>query len=308
MTFSKKPNLFIVGEPKSGTTALHFLLGQHRDIYMSKEKEPAYFAKDFIQESDEFHKRRLFFHYRNEDEYLSLFRRQNETIQGESSTDYLFSKVAAQEIYEFNPEAKIVIMLRNPIDFLYSLHSEYIQMQVEDVNDFRSALALEAVRKAGKHIPKTVMFPSQLYYLDRANYIVHIDRFFKCFRRDQIKIAFFEEFVQDNSKLSNEVVRFLGLSEFAPKIKIVNPNYRVRSKFAWSFFHQPALKKTARAMMPLSIYNRFKQFLKGMFLETAERAPLSREFREELKVEFRRQVIDLGEVVEKDLATFWGFN
>ena len=104
------------------------------------------------------------------------------------------------------------------------------------------------------------------------------------------------------------MIRFLGLSDFAPKLKIVNPNYRVRSKLAWSVFHHPVLKKMARAMLPLSIYNRTKLVLKSIFLKPAARIPLSQEFREQLKDEFSREVVELGKIVERDLATLWGFN
>ena len=69
----RRPNLFIVGHPRSGTTALHVFLGLHKDIYMSTLKEPHYFCKDFHQESDEFYKKRVYFRYRDKQAYLRIF-------------------------------------------------------------------------------------------------------------------------------------------------------------------------------------------------------------------------------------------
>jgi len=86
----KKPNLFIVGHPKSGTTALYNFLKQHPDIFMCPVKEPAFFCKDFIEESDLFHKQKSFYldsWSREQKVYLSLFADvKSEKIIGECST------------------------------------------------------------------------------------------------------------------------------------------------------------------------------------------------------------------------------
>ena len=118
-----KPNLFIVGQPKSGTTALHQFLGQHPEIFMSSIKEPHFFCSDFHLESDRAYGKQRFFDFRNESAYLQIFAKaEGAEIAGESSTNYLYSQVAAEKIYNFNPDAKIIIILREPAKFLYSLH------------------------------------------------------------------------------------------------------------------------------------------------------------------------------------------
>ena len=101
----KKPNLFIVGHPRSGTTSLYWMLKQHPEIFMSEEKEPHYFDKDVAQKTKK--------------GYLSLFSGLgDENVVGEATPSYLRSKVAAKEIKKFNPDAKITIFLREPTDFL----------------------------------------------------------------------------------------------------------------------------------------------------------------------------------------------
>ena len=122
----KKPNLFIVGFPRSGTGFLNKHLGLHPDVFMSSPKEPNFFCSDFHNESDKFHGEKRCFPYRTKKDYLLLFSKDtSEKIVGEASTHYIFSKVAAKKICEFNPNAKIIICLRNPVDFLYSLHESY---------------------------------------------------------------------------------------------------------------------------------------------------------------------------------------
>ncbi|NLF38083.1 sulfotransferase, partial [bacterium] len=101
------PDFFIVGAPKSGTTALHAYLGRHPSIFVPARKEPHFFGSDIVSPA----------FVRDRDAYLSLFAgATTEARVGEASIWYLYSKRAAREIKEFNPDARIIIMLRNPVD------------------------------------------------------------------------------------------------------------------------------------------------------------------------------------------------
>ena len=143
-----KPNLFFVGHPRSGTGTLDGYLSKHPDIFMA-DKELHFFGAD------------LNFNVpaRSMENYLSYF--QNSTgylCIGESSTWYLCSKTAAQEIKEFSPQAKIIVNLRNPVDWLYSLHSHMVYAAYEDMADFETALGLNDERQQGNQIPQNA-FP-----------------------------------------------------------------------------------------------------------------------------------------------------
>src|SRR5438034_3527344 len=112
----KIPGFFIVGAPKCGTTAMNDYLAGHPDIFMAK-KEIHYFGSDL-----EIKQKKL-----SGEEYLDFFKEgEHKYIVGESSVWYLYSKNAAAEIKAFSPGAKIIIMLRNPVDMLPSLHSQHI--------------------------------------------------------------------------------------------------------------------------------------------------------------------------------------
>ncbi|MFC1869147.1 sulfotransferase [Thermodesulfobacteriota bacterium] len=120
----KKPNLFMVGHPRSGTSSLHYYLNQHPDIFMTSIKEPNYFVLDFRKASDLFHSKQLYFPFRTEVQYLRLYRKwAHQKIAGEASATSLCSKVYAREIHRFNPKAKIIMIFREPVEFLYSFHS-----------------------------------------------------------------------------------------------------------------------------------------------------------------------------------------
>jgi hypothetical protein len=225
-----KPNLFIVGQPKSGTTALHQFLGQHPEIFMSSVKEPHFFCSDFHLESDRAYGKQRFFDFRNESAYLQLFAKANGVkIAGESSTNYLYSQVAAEKIYNFNPDAKIIIILREPAKFLYSLHSHYVKFTEENEPDFLTALALESERKQEKYTSDRVTSPSYLYYSQRVQYYQQVKRYYNHFKPEQIKVVIFEDFQSENEQVYREILEFLEVNpNFKPEYSSINVNKEVK--------------------------------------------------------------------------------
>ncbi len=127
---SRIPNLFIVGAPKCGTTALWSYLGSHPDIF-SAGKEYHYFGSDLV--------------YRNQsrldrESYLAYFSQADqERYLLDASVGYLVSERAAVEIASFSPDCRIIAILRDPIDMMHSLHSELLFQGDEDVADFGTA-------------------------------------------------------------------------------------------------------------------------------------------------------------------------
>lgn len=117
-------------------------LNQHPDIFIPEIKELNYFGSDLTGIK----------HAKTREKYLKFYEGNNERLCGDGSVWYLFSKTAAQEIHVFNLDAKIIIMLRNPIDYKYSLHSQALYVAFEDIKNFKLALEAEGDRKAGKRI------------------------------------------------------------------------------------------------------------------------------------------------------------
>lgn len=161
----RKPDFFIVGAPKSGTTAMHEYLGQHPDIFMPKVKESHHFATDLLPPN------RPNSYYRSIDNYLAIFKgARNEKIVGESSVFYLYSKTAAKNIYEFNKDSKILIMVRNPTEWLESYHSQLVYNGDEDILDLCEALKAEEEQKRGDYylkicVPFTIFSIVKLFVL-----------------------------------------------------------------------------------------------------------------------------------------------
>jgi hypothetical protein len=103
-----KPGFFLVGAPKCGTTSLHDHLAQHPALFLPAVKEPTFFGADVP----------LLPAVGSLDAYVALFDAGAGRLCGEASTNYLASTSAAREIHDFNPGARIIVALRNPVDFL----------------------------------------------------------------------------------------------------------------------------------------------------------------------------------------------
>lgn len=305
-------DFFIVGEPKSGTTALAKFLGQHPDIGISSPKEPHYFAVDLHRESDDYHSgKRRHFEVRTLEEYESCFNSVKEKpVWGEASTHYMCSHEAAEKIRLYNPAAKIIVMLRNPVDFLHSLHMQYVNNGSEDEHDFERALALEQARRAGRNIPGGTRCPSHLHYSERVRYAEHLARFRSQFPSEQIKVIITEEFNADNEGTYLDVLKFLdvGLSAPLPEFTVVHGSKAPRFKLLHKALNHIALKNSVMRLVGPSRYDRVKNRVATVMLKKQTRPDLSRELRTRLMCSFEPEVRKISEVVKRpDLPRIWGY-
>lgn len=198
-----KPNFFIIGAPKSGTTSLCKYLSDHPNIFICNPKEPWFFASDFI-----------FRPITNEKNYLKLFNNVDtgkHKVIGEGSTVYLFSKVAVSNILKFQPESKFIVMLRNPTDLVLSLHNQQIKSGNENILSFIDAWKAEPNRKAGKQIPFNNREPKLLYYSEWGKLGMQLNRLLSKVDKANVLIILFDDFVKDTLACYQETLSFLGL-------------------------------------------------------------------------------------------------
>src|SRR5579863_9256068 len=153
------PNLFIVGAPKSGTTALATYLGAHPDVAVAG-KELSYFGSDLVFRTAKGGRWRIGY-----DTYLEWFARDGEArYRADRSVFYLFSARAATEIHDFDPASRVIALLRNPVDQMHSQHSEMLFQGDEDIASFGQAIAAEAQRKRGALVPPGCQKVFGLFY------------------------------------------------------------------------------------------------------------------------------------------------
>lgn len=274
-------------------------LRQHPDVFMSPVKEPGYFGKDLgIPESVE-----------TEAEYLKLFAgARGQKCIGEGSTWYLCSNDAAREIQEFNPDAKILIMLRNPVDMIHSLHSYLIWMGWETIEDFSEALDAENDRRAGRRIPYPLYPVKPLLYREMVKYNEQVGHYLETFDVEQVKVIIFDDFKRDAALAFRETCEFVGIDpNFQPVIEKVNENRSVRNPRLHQLLMRPdpRLKRLIRGLMPQSMRARAGEKLILMNSQTASRQTLPDEIRCRLQEEFTPDVEALSELLNRDLLALW---
>ncbi len=189
---SVTPNFFIVGAPKCGTTAMYNYLAAHPDVFMPRTKEPTFFAQDLDEgkRGDD----RLF--TRDLDQYLALFSDwRGERRVGEGSVWYLYSKIAADQIKQFAPDARIIVMLRDPVEMMHSLHAHRLARGAEDLESFEEALRAEKDRANGERFPKHAYVLKGLLYTEVVKYASQVEEYLNTFGRDRVLVLIFEEFV-----------------------------------------------------------------------------------------------------------------
>ncbi len=220
----RKPNLFIVGAAKSGTTSLYHYLNQHPDIFMCPIKEPNYFCKDIKRES--FTQKDRFYNKFDINKYLAnsplekihiakiedyyhydqLFREvANEKYFGEASSSYLYSTEAAKEILNFNPKSKIIIILRNPAERAFS----HWKMNISGGFERQNVPFKEAFQNDLKN-PDKGYYQSHLY-IELGLYYEQIKRFMNLFPMNSILILFYEDLLKNSKDITIKLFSFLDV-------------------------------------------------------------------------------------------------
>lgn len=304
-------DFFIVGQPKSGTTALASFLDEHPEISISIPKETGYMSTDHAKESDAFHGGPRYFHIRTPEQYEAAFAHAKPgQLLGDASTNYLYSKAAAQEIAKNNPEAKIIIMLRNPVDMVYSLYNQYRNETKEHLETFEEALKHEKDRKKGRKLSAQAVTPSYFLYKERGLYHGQIKRYQEIFNKNQLRFIITEEFRKDNAACYQDVLKFLGVkdSSFRPEFKSVHESKAPRSKLANIFFNAYSLKKIALKLLGQRGYTWIqRKVMAPLLFKSAPRQSLDPALRKELEDFYRPDVAALSKDIGIDLVKLWGF-
>jgi hypothetical protein len=308
LTLPRRPNLFIVGAPKCGTTSLYEYLEGHPDVYMSPVKEPMYFCPDARGGQ-----RRRFEYGEEEQAYLDLFAgADDEKVLGEASTRYLASHVAPRLVHQFEPAARIVVMLRNPVDMMYSLHGERVSFGREPLLDFEQALAADADRMEGRNLPEGAS-PLWAPYRNAARYGEQLSRWIDEFGRDAIRVIIFDDFTADTAAEFRRLLEFLGIDpEYQPaSFSARRRSHRRRRGPLRRVVESRPARWVAHRLLPAMLGRtnstrlvwRFRQ--SRLNLEEAPRKPLRADLRQELYTELTPDVERLSTILGRDLVGLW---
>jgi Sulfotransferase family len=306
------PDFFVVGHPKSGTTALHMMLAQHPRIFVGA-KEPRYFVPEM---------RLRDFRRTNEtpkdiDEYKAWFAGATpEQIVGDVSPAYLWSKHAAKLIAEVQPEARIIAFLREPASFLRSLHMQWLQSYCEVESDFEKALALEEPRRRGEQMPIDTYWPNVLFYSEHVRYVEQLRRFHDCFPRERVLVLIYDDYKRDNQATLRTVLRFLEVEEIPIDMQRAKPTVQVRTPRLNSVLRQlivadhgipGALNRSIKALTPMRARQGLLHTVRKRVVYAEPGAP-DEEFMARLRQRLKPEVVALSEYLDRDLVSLWGYD
>jgi Sulfotransferase family len=201
---SALPNFLVIGAQKSGTTALYYHLRSHPQVFMSPVKEPQFFASDLAGPSagpgD-----RASYRFQDIDAYRGLFSGvRGEAAVGEASVSYLYSSVAARRIAETIPDARLIAVLRNPVDRAHSNYLHLVRDGREPCRDFAAALAAEDDRRRQG-------WSANWHYRAKGYYGRQIARYLDVFPRERLRVYLYDDFEERPRVVLDDIARFLAV-------------------------------------------------------------------------------------------------
>jgi len=279
------PNFFIVGAPRSGTTSLYEYLKAVPGIYMSPVKEPNYFAPDLYTRYRG--KPILAFgkYFCNRAKYLELFEKvKDEVAVGEASVSYLSDPEAPGRIKEVVPEARIIVILRDPVERVYLQYLMHVRQ------GWQRASFEEAARTN--------------LYLEPSLYANQVQRYLDVFGSDHVKILIFEEFIQNPRKAVSEVLKFLGVNAEPPVIVGKAYNFFTTPHY-WPLIGRIMRWRPARVAMRLLFSPRIRWIIRQhVIYRKASEPPMPEKARRFLEELFRSDVLRLEQILGRPLPWF----
>lgn len=290
------PNFFIIGAAKSGTTSLWMYLKQHPEVYMPPTpdiKEPSFFCNTYG--------------YKDFEAYLGLFSDAKEVKAiGEASHAYLTSPESAAWIREVYPEAKIIIILRNPVQRAYSLYHWMIREGYEWITPFEKALITEEERLNNQQFK---YYNPQYYYnylyFSSGCYAAQIERYLNLFPRQQIYITLFEDIKHNPITTTQAIYDFLGVdTSFIPQIKIYNKTQIPLSISAQHFIKQELPRYMYKLRIPAVRWIQETALTTNLFLGKFRSISINAATQRKLREQYKENIQKTANLIERDLSVW----
>ncbi|HUO83323.1 MAG TPA: sulfotransferase [Gammaproteobacteria bacterium] len=231
------PNFLVVGATRSGTTSLHYYFQQHPQVFISPLKSTNFFlflAQPDLATAPETADPRRRFPVRSLDEYQALFRGvHGHSAVGEVSPEYLARDGVAQEIQKHLPEARIIAILRNPVERAFASYLMQVSYGREN-RSFDEVLDDEARQNVN---------PVDSRYLKGGFYALYIKPYIEHFDLERVAVFLHEELCADATGMMRRMFRFLDVDENVAIDTSVRFNSWGRPTGWWAQLLQHLIKK-----------------------------------------------------------------
>jgi hypothetical protein len=204
------PDFLVIGAPKSGTTALHAALADHPDLFLSGVKEPKFFLTDGPPpargggpgDTQTYRE-----HIWRQDDYEALFSAAPEgALRGESTPFYLYDRGAQRRIRALIPDARLIVLIRDPVERAHSNWTHLWSAGREPIGDFLRACAEEDRRVAEG-------WSAFWHYIRLGKYGEQLDHLFGLFPREQVMVIRYRRLLDEPAQVLDEICAFLGVRQ-----------------------------------------------------------------------------------------------
>jgi hypothetical protein len=290
------PDFILVGAAKAGTTSLYWALHAHPQIYMSRNKEPNFFSKPPSHPNGPQDEISCRSYIRTIDAYLDLFKdKKNNQICGEASPSYLYFTESAKQIKDCNDRAKIIIILRNPVERAYS---NYMHMRRDgrEYCSFISAIEMEQKREKSGWEWSWMYKKCGLYYESVKKYLDTFDE-------PNVNIILYDDFVIEPTRCIKNIYNFLGVDPlFIPTVRKFNVTGEPRSKWIQTLItYDSNIKTRLKKYIPPLIRFRIREGLTRLNLKKIE---MDSSAKKQLIKYYTEDIERLAKLIRKDLS-FW---
>jgi len=292
------------------------MLQNHPQIYMPEEKEPRFFIPELRPRPQNGKKPKR---PATLEDYLKLFAGAGpEQRAGEASPQYLRYEHAPAAIAEVAPQARIIVLLREPASFLRSFHGQMLHNRIETEKDFQRAMELEDARRRGERLPRGCRRQSWLLYSNHVSYAEQLRHLHASFPPEQVLVLIYEDYRRDNEAVVREVLRFLDVDDTLAVEQVdTHPlkDVRVRRLHQLTGALQEARRNPAAvnpalrsldALLPEAVRETFGSAWRRLIYRP--RVPPREEFMLELRRRFKPEVEAASDYLGRDLVSLWGYD
>mgnify|MGYP005852255695 CR=1 FL=1 len=293
------PNFILIGIQKAGTTSIYKYLAQHPQVYMSPVKEPRFLARDWEQYYAEGGERRPD-RIDTLEKYTQLFEGvTDETAIGEASANYLFyHQTAARQIQRYVPEAKLVAVLRHPVERAYS---DYLMHIRDGIRREKRRPLIEQIRER----------QAQSHIIQKGLYCERVKYFVDCFGAPQVKVMLYDDLQNSVVKFMQDLYSFLGVDPaFTPNTRTQLQKTQVPRSEALNYLlrQQNPWRRTVAAALKVFLAPNLRHQLRDTLLRLnsvgKEARPLREEERQALLEIYREDTLKLQDFLNRDLSAW----
>jgi hypothetical protein len=306
------PTFFIVGAQKAGTTALAATLAEHPEVFFSPIKEPNFFAQEI--DPRRFDKTFSRLHLQSEEEALKTARQHDllyafirtpaaygrlfegsadYRARGEGSVSYLYSTSAPANIAQVSPDARIIIVLREPVARAFSHFKMQRRAGLEPHSDFVGAVEADAARP-------TTRWGEKHLYVELGRYAPQLRRYLRAFAREQLLVLFHDELTKDPANAVARALRHIGVDARAipPLMRVENVSSVPRFEALNRLLFRTGVKRLVHRTLP----PRVVRAANALYYTAGGDERLGEAQRRALHHHFADDIAQVEDLLEKDLA------